>query len=81
MKYFYEGVLGMDKKQDDSGGEFLKEDDTMAVLAKPCNNSFDLDNSKAVEFFNTSKNKNATKAIERFMAHKPKEGVSAPFKK
>ena len=41
---------------------------------------FELDDTKAEEFFNSSKNNDAKKVIERYQSHKPKEGVTTPFK-
>ena len=71
----------MNSDQSKQVEKYIEEGDYMSVLAKPCHRSFDLDNSKAEEFFESAKQHNAKKAIERYNAHKPKVGVNVPSKK
>ena len=51
----------------------------MATITKPTNKAFVLDPDKADAFFN-NKNCSAKKALDRFLAHQPKEGVKTPCK-
>lgn len=54
-----------------------KEEGIMAV-AKPSTRAFMLNSEKVGQF--VKKNDASEKALKRFRAHKPKNGVSAPFK-
>ena len=51
----------------------------MAAITKPTNKAFVLDPDKTDAFFN-NKNCSAKKALDRFLAHQPKEGVKTPYK-
>lgn len=53
-------------------------DDTMASIAKPSNRAFTLKPEKVDQFLR--KNDNSKKAIERFFAHRPKDGVVTHLK-
>lgn len=65
------------KKQQETHKD--KGDDTMASIAKPCNSAFTLKSDKVEQFL---QRKNCSeKTMDRFFAHKPKEGVVTPFKK
>ena len=57
-----------------------KGDETMAISAKPRTGALIVD-AKDKDVFFAPKNNTTTKAIERFMAHKPKDGIVNPFKK
>lgn len=57
-----------------------KGEDTMASIAKPTTHAFVLDRNKADRFL-SQKSGGAAKALERFFAHQPKDGVVTPLKK
>lgn len=57
-----------------------KGDETMAVSAKPKTGPFIVEAANKDLFFSSNNNK-ASKAIERFMERKPKEGIVNPYKK
>lgn len=50
----------------------------MAMIAKPNNRAFVLESDKVEQF--VKKNDKSKKAMERFYAHSPKEGVVTPMK-
>lgn len=55
-----------------------ERDDTMASIAKPNNRAFTLKSEKVSQFL--CKNGSSKKTLERFFAHKPKDGVVTPLK-
>lgn len=55
-----------------------KGDEDMATLAKPNNRAFTLEAEKVDQFL--AKKSGADKVMERFFAHKPKNGVKTPLK-
>lgn len=65
------------KKNVSTTEEKDKEEGIMAV-AKPSTRAFMLNSEKIGQF--VKKNDASEKALKRFRAHKPKNGVSAPFK-
>ena len=62
-----------------SEGNKRKGDKRMAAITKPTNKAFVLDPDKTDAFFN-NKNCSAKKALDRFLAHQPKEGLKTPYK-
>lgn len=53
-------------------------DDVMASVAKPNNRAFTLKSNKVNQFL--KKKGGADKVMDRFFAHKPKNGVRTPLK-
>lgn len=62
-----------------SNEDIRKGDKRMAAITKPTNKAFVLDPAKTDAFF-SNKNSGAKKALDRFFAHQPKEGVKTPCK-
>lgn len=52
----------------------------MSATAKPRTGAFILQAEKSDKFFAQKENR-SDKAINRFMAHRPKNGIVSPFKK
>lgn len=52
----------------------------MASIAKPATSAFVLDRKKADSFISQHSN-GAKKALDRFFAHQPKDGIVTPQKK
>lgn len=55
-----------------------KEEDVMAAIAKPSTRAFRLRPDKVDQF--VEKNGSFARTMERFQAHKPKNGVVTPSK-
>lgn len=58
--------------------ENTKEEEGIMVAAKPNTRAFMLNAEKVEQFL--KKNDASQKALERFRAHKPKDGVITPLK-
>lgn len=73
--FFIECVMGKRKRFNTK----RKGDGTMSAILKPRTGAFVLRADRSKEFFSQEKNK-ADKTIDRFLAHKPKDGIVNPFK-
>lgn len=56
-----------------------KEEGVMATVAKPNTRAFVLSTDKVEQF--VKRNNASQRAMERFRAHRPKDGVSTPLKR
>lgn len=73
-----DGVKEIMKRNKKNSGFTNEGDDIMASSAKPNNRAFMLKTEKVNQFL--TKKGGADKVMDRFFAHKPKNGVSTPLK-